>query len=211
VISSSQRPLPDNTQHSQQTDIHAPGGIRNHNLSRRAAADLRLRQRGHWDWQIRVSQGSLFTFIYGIVLFVNLFHDRSSYVKVWPSWGDFLHTKPRSNLRHFTFCASSNNAHSSICIVPPKRTESDFPSVWCTLAQGLRGGLSALVCYYTRIRWSDRKKLSTQILWPWFHNSDNANCNSSIHVNYTSSNRDNCKMCVKGMASDQPFAYKWIS
>ena len=27
VISSSQRPLPDNTQHSQQTDIHALGGI----------------------------------------------------------------------------------------------------------------------------------------------------------------------------------------
>ena len=27
VISSSQRPLPDNTQHSQQTNIHAPGGI----------------------------------------------------------------------------------------------------------------------------------------------------------------------------------------
>jgi hypothetical protein len=33
--------LPDNTQHSQQTDIHAPGGIRTHNLSRQAAADLR--------------------------------------------------------------------------------------------------------------------------------------------------------------------------
>jgi hypothetical protein len=46
VISSSQRPLPDNTQ---QTDIHAPGGIRTHNLSRRAAADLHLRPRGHWD------------------------------------------------------------------------------------------------------------------------------------------------------------------
>ena len=30
VISSSQSPLPDNTQHSQQTDIHAPGGIRTH-------------------------------------------------------------------------------------------------------------------------------------------------------------------------------------
>ena len=27
-ISPSQRPLPDNTQHSQETDIHAPGGIR---------------------------------------------------------------------------------------------------------------------------------------------------------------------------------------
>ena len=47
--SSSQRPLPDNTQHSQQTNIHAPGGIRTHNLSRRAAADLRLSPRGHWD------------------------------------------------------------------------------------------------------------------------------------------------------------------
>ena len=49
VISSSQRPLPDNTQHLQQTNIHAPGRIRTHDLSRRAAADLRLRPRGHWD------------------------------------------------------------------------------------------------------------------------------------------------------------------
>jgi hypothetical protein len=46
VISSSQRPLPDNTQ---QTNIHAPGGIWNHDRSRRAAVDLRLRPRGHWD------------------------------------------------------------------------------------------------------------------------------------------------------------------
>ena len=38
MISSSQRPLPDNTRHSQQTNIHAPGGIRTHDLSRRAAA-----------------------------------------------------------------------------------------------------------------------------------------------------------------------------
>ena len=35
----------DNTQHSQQTDIHASGVIRTHNLSRRAAEDLS----GHWD------------------------------------------------------------------------------------------------------------------------------------------------------------------
>jgi len=49
VISSSQGPLPDNTQHSQQTNIHAPGGIRAHNLSRREATDLRIRPRGHWD------------------------------------------------------------------------------------------------------------------------------------------------------------------
>jgi len=51
VISSSQRPLPDNTQHSQQTDILVSGGIRNHDLSRRATADPRLSPRGHWDWQ----------------------------------------------------------------------------------------------------------------------------------------------------------------
>jgi hypothetical protein len=49
VISSSQRHLPDNTQHTQQTNIHATGGIQNHDRSRRAAVDLRLRPRGHLD------------------------------------------------------------------------------------------------------------------------------------------------------------------
>jgi hypothetical protein len=43
MISPSQRPLPDNTQDAQQTNIHAPGGIRTHDRSRRAAVDLRLR------------------------------------------------------------------------------------------------------------------------------------------------------------------------
>ena len=54
MISPSQKPLPDNTQHSQQTNIHALGGIRTHNLSRRAAKDLCLRPRGHWDRQTLV-------------------------------------------------------------------------------------------------------------------------------------------------------------
>ena len=49
MISPSQRPLPDNAQHSQQKNIHALGGIRTYDLSRRAAKDLRLRPRGHWD------------------------------------------------------------------------------------------------------------------------------------------------------------------
>jgi len=40
-IGPSQRPLPDNTQHSQETDIHAPGGIGTCNTSKRAAADPR--------------------------------------------------------------------------------------------------------------------------------------------------------------------------
>jgi hypothetical protein len=38
-----------NTQHSQQTNIHAPGRIRTRNPRRRAAADPRLRPLGHWD------------------------------------------------------------------------------------------------------------------------------------------------------------------
>ena len=36
MISPSQRPLPDNTQHSQQTNIDVPCGIRTHNPCRRA-------------------------------------------------------------------------------------------------------------------------------------------------------------------------------
>ena len=51
VISPSQRTLPDNTQHSQETDIHAPGRIRTHNPRRRAAENSRIKPRGHWDWQ----------------------------------------------------------------------------------------------------------------------------------------------------------------
>jgi hypothetical protein len=42
VTSPSQRPLPDNTQQSQETTIHAPGGIRTHNPSKRAAVNPRL-------------------------------------------------------------------------------------------------------------------------------------------------------------------------
>jgi hypothetical protein len=38
-----------NTEHSQQTNIHAPGGIRTHNPSRQAAADPHLRMDSHWD------------------------------------------------------------------------------------------------------------------------------------------------------------------
>ena len=51
MISSSHRPLPDNTQRSQQINIRVHGGIRTHDPSRRAATDLRLRPRGYWDRQ----------------------------------------------------------------------------------------------------------------------------------------------------------------
>ena len=46
-------------QHSQQTNFHAPGGIRTHNLSRRDAADPRFRQRGHWYRQCNLPDGYL--------------------------------------------------------------------------------------------------------------------------------------------------------
>ena len=71
VISSSQRPLPDNTQHSQQTNIHAPGGIRTHDLIRRAAADLLLKPRGHWDRQAPASRGQKLTSYTQWCIFLN--------------------------------------------------------------------------------------------------------------------------------------------
>jgi hypothetical protein len=46
VIGPRQRPLPDNTQHSQETDVHAPGVIR---TRQRAAVEPPLRPRGHSD------------------------------------------------------------------------------------------------------------------------------------------------------------------
>jgi len=51
VISPSQRPLTTHNDHNRQTSM-PPGGIRTHDLSRRAAVDLRLRPRGHWDQQL---------------------------------------------------------------------------------------------------------------------------------------------------------------
>jgi len=47
VISSSQRPLPDNTHTTLTTDIRAPSGNRTDNISRRGAADLRLKRPIH--------------------------------------------------------------------------------------------------------------------------------------------------------------------
>jgi len=38
-----QRPLPDKTQHTHDTDIHVTSGIRNHNPSQQAAAGSRLK------------------------------------------------------------------------------------------------------------------------------------------------------------------------
>ena len=49
VIGQPQRPLPDKRKSSQETDNHAPDGIRTRNPMKQAAADGRLRLRGHRD------------------------------------------------------------------------------------------------------------------------------------------------------------------
>ena len=67
MISPKQRPLPD-TQHSQETNIHDPGGIRTHNPRKRATVDPRLRPRGHWDRRcilksaIKLSENNFYSF-----------------------------------------------------------------------------------------------------------------------------------------------------
>jgi hypothetical protein len=48
AIGPSQRPLPD-TIHSQETDIHTPGGIQTLNPNKQAAANVPLRESGHRD------------------------------------------------------------------------------------------------------------------------------------------------------------------
>ena len=93
VISSSQRPVPHNTQHSQQTDIHAPGGIRTHDLSRRAAIDLRRRPRGHWDRQsflkkLTVPHLVKFPVLCGNQNFITV------YTRVLLSWGTAIQFMP---------------------------------------------------------------------------------------------------------------------
>ena len=49
VISPTQEPLPDNTQHLQETDIHALSGFLTRDPSMQAAADPRLGPRGYWE------------------------------------------------------------------------------------------------------------------------------------------------------------------
>jgi hypothetical protein len=39
---------------SQETNLHASGRIRTHDPSKRSAADLRLRPRGHWDRHLQI-------------------------------------------------------------------------------------------------------------------------------------------------------------
>jgi len=54
----------DNKQHSQQTNIHTPGGIQTRNPRKQAATDISLRPRGHWN--------RLLLYIFNIILKLHL-------------------------------------------------------------------------------------------------------------------------------------------
>jgi hypothetical protein len=89
--------------HSQETNIHAAGGIRTHDPSKRSAADLRLRPRGHWDWPNKLYTDKFQT--NGRP--PNEFYDASSYLIMWfllsVSWKSLLLEKPRLLYRVHTF------------------------------------------------------------------------------------------------------------
>jgi len=60
-------PLPDKAQHCREIYLHEPEGIQTHNPRKRAAANPRLRQRGHWD-----RPHSVFTsYIFPVILRIN--------------------------------------------------------------------------------------------------------------------------------------------
>jgi len=50
-----------NTKYSQETDIHAPGGIRTRNPTKQAAADPLHRPQGHWDRRVDTESVSKLT------------------------------------------------------------------------------------------------------------------------------------------------------
>jgi hypothetical protein len=86
MIDLSQRPLPDDTQHSQGKDIHAPYGIRTRNPSKRAVADPHLRPRGHWDrrsYYIRDNDPCIWVDRPRVTLYLLLIHDPDNNRKLW--------------------------------------------------------------------------------------------------------------------------------
>ena len=132
MISSSQRPLPDNTRHSQQKNIHAPGGIRTYDPSRRAAADLRPRPRGYWDRQQEATIQVNLLFLVSSTCFGRCFRPSSGaldciysiwqYSPKWPpagvllSWNAVLHVSGDVFARHqepLTVFTVSGSIHPS--------------------------------------------------------------------------------------------------
>ena len=97
------------THNTQQTNIHAPAGIRTHDRSRRVAADLRLRPRGFWDrhlYTYRVLTIVVISIWIGNVLLY------CNHGKMSDAWGDdglkTVHNLPSLTLA-FRFSDTSNS------------------------------------------------------------------------------------------------------
>jgi hypothetical protein len=121
VISPSQRPLPDNTQHSQKTDSHALGGIRTHSSSKRAAVDRRLRPRGYWDRRthlLLLTKYLSMTFCLSIRLHIKVTRNMVPCTRVWPHHQASVrsHTLPCFNLQ--TSCILKCNKLKSKRLIP---------------------------------------------------------------------------------------------
>jgi hypothetical protein len=69
LLSTNVWPNAHNTQHSQETEIYAPGGIRTYNPSKRTAADRRLRPCGRWQLCTMICQSYLNSRLTHILLF----------------------------------------------------------------------------------------------------------------------------------------------
>ena len=115
VISSSQRPLPDNTQQSQDSDIHAPGGIRNHHLSRRVAADHALGRAATWTCTI----SGLHVFTQHILLGNNHAPHRCANCK---NWRPFIHDVTVLDCPlHFGLHLSPNSASGNVKVTSQQK------------------------------------------------------------------------------------------
>jgi hypothetical protein len=117
-----------NTQHSQQTDVHALGRIRTHNLIKRAAADPRRRPRGYRDrplqryvWLICFTALSLFVkvILENFDVFIELWQEFKNplALQVW-----HMPSEPFAN-SHFYFLLIVEYAEMRQCL--------QFSRVWC--------------------------------------------------------------------------------
>jgi hypothetical protein len=113
VISPSQKPLPDNTQLSKDTDIHALGGFRTRNPSKRTAVDQRPRPHGHWDRLVGLYSTvllAIYTLPVKIVLSLTSSDSRRSY-RTKASHGDVLNEPSRCHCLKRLSCQAYHLQH----------------------------------------------------------------------------------------------------
>jgi hypothetical protein len=148
VISSSQRPPPDNTRKRQTSMPRA--GIRTRNLRWRAAADLSVRPRGHWGWGGGGTKMFEWNLIHGYPSTKNLTRPGLGTNPILRSdkpATDLPHSSRRvSNaLRLTTSRTSSNSKYEGAC---------EFLSVACSPRLRLHNSMTvAIVHHITRLRW----------------------------------------------------------